>query len=76
MTPTVGRIVHLVVGPTGEHRPAIIVRVIDAGQGIVNLHVFYDEERDVRGGTEFRKNVPFSFLRPDAAWTWHWPERD
>jgi hypothetical protein len=79
-TLTFGRIVHYVGqsanGGASEERPAIIVRVMDARQGTVNLHVFSDGPNDADEN-----------LKPAGAWrgvvhysgekqpnTWHWPE--
>jgi hypothetical protein len=69
---TVGRIVHFIVGPSSEHRPAIVVRVVNAAMGKVDLQVFGDDRRDVRCGVHFTEDV----VPGESVGTWHWPERE
>jgi hypothetical protein len=75
-----GRIVHYVM-PTDrevqlQHRPAVIVRIWDHGQGTVNLQVFTDGDNDgvcAAGETWWRTSIRYSEkMEPN---TWHWIER-
>ena len=81
---TEGRIVHYVM-PSGEHRPAIVVRVwnIATSPGMVNLVVFTDGWNDIKPSersdtiltcTLWESSVSFD----DSAianGTWHWIEK-
>lgn len=75
-----GRVVHFVLadGPrAGEHRAADVVRVEDAVEGRVNLHVKLDGILDSDSGVapviRHVRNVPYDAqMRPG---TWHWIER-
>ncbi len=85
--PSVGRIVHYVLGgpadaetvnpnSTGEHRPAIIVRVRD--ERTVQLQVFTDGHNDRANhpeGLMWRTSV-HEDEDTKAPGTWHWPERE
>ncbi len=66
--PSVGRIVHYVL-PSGEHRPAIIVKVWHdtPDPGTSNLHVFLDK-------FEVGEQDLTSITRGDGPGHWHWPE--
>jgi hypothetical protein len=81
---TEGRIVHYVM-QSGEHRPAIVVRVWDvtgAPKGYVNLVVFVDGANDLHyasvPGTPDQVTIWATSKRysedkePD---TWHWIEK-
>jgi hypothetical protein len=83
-TPSIGRIVHLVM-PNLEERPAIITRVLDDERGLVGLHIFFDPNDalwarapgaqatfDVEGVTPgcFRHHPPAGRME---SLTWHWP---
>jgi hypothetical protein len=83
---TEGRIVHFVM-PNDEHRPAIIVKVWDHGQGTVNLQVFTDGSNDNRvvsgeesvsfnlateAGIMWRTSIVYREI-PERN-TWHWIE--
>jgi hypothetical protein len=83
-----GRMVHYMMPSNGEHRPAVIVKVWDHGEGIVNLQVFTDcgnDFREVSGGgsTDFndavatgilwRTSIPYD--KTMSLNTWHWIER-
>jgi hypothetical protein len=75
---TIGRVVHYVVSP-GEHRPAIVTRVVDKKIGLVNLNVLRDYEDitafvGVNNGGYLVANVYPSETLPVR--TWHWPERE
>lgn len=68
--PSIGRIVHYIPLPSGEHRPAIIVKVWNdpaTPAASCNLHVFLDKyeigEQDVT-----------SITQGDGPGHWHWPE--
>lgn len=81
---TMGRIVRYVFRD-GTERPAIIVRVADEENQIVNLQVFLDGQADTAllkadetpaDGLAYRGNVAYS--RPDPEgngkpYSWHWP---
>ena len=86
---TPGRNVHYVM-PTGEHRPAIVVRV-EPEATTVNLVVFTDGQNDasileanypvgasyiaaVRTGILWRSSIPFD-EENKVPDTWHWIER-
>lgn len=79
--------VHYVM-PSGEHRPAVIVRVWDAATGYVNLQVFLDGTNDLvppqnkewisRESAERGMAWKTSVLYDDdekKPHTWHWIER-
>jgi len=73
---TEGRIVHYVM-PSGEHRPAIIVRAGDSEDGCANLVVFLDGTNDLETGGEPRLTEwQTSVLQAEEALagTWHWIE--
>lgn len=73
----VGRIVHFVM-PSGEHRPAVIVKVWNVWNketGLVNLQVFTDGANDkMEHGTNWETSVEYSEAK--LCRTWHWPERE
>jgi hypothetical protein len=74
----IGRVVHYVVSP-GEHRPAIVTRVVDKKIGLVNLNVLRDYEDitafvEVNNGSYLVANVYPSETSPVR--TWRWPERE
>jgi hypothetical protein len=77
----IGRVVHFVRSP-GEHRPAIVTRVIDKETGIVNLNVFRDAEDHgalyPEQGASAIATVEYGIPGTDGAptGTWHWPERE
>jgi len=69
----VGSLTHYVLpdGPRqGEHRPAIVVRVVGDG---LNLHIFNDNA-DASRFMGWDTNVHYS--DEHAPRTWHWPERE
>lgn len=75
---TEGRIVHFVLPnglSAGAHRPAIIVHVIDATQGYVNLQVFTDGSND---GKEYANGIHWatsvSHSDEHKPRTWHFIE--
>jgi hypothetical protein len=60
--------------PSGEHRPAIIVRVDGS---VVGLQVFADGDRDDRDLANGTLWVWAGFEELGlVAGTWHWPERE
>ena len=65
MKPTIGRIVHYVVG--SAHHAAVIAHVFT--ETCVNLAVF-----DFNGTPYSRTSVAYSEEAQDGSW--HWPERD
>lgn len=65
-----GRIVHY-VGPTGQHKPALVVNVVDKENGLVNLQVFLDQN-----GTDYVACAGFSEEPEPEAETWHWIEQE
>jgi hypothetical protein len=82
---TEGRIVHFVM-PSGEHRPAIVVRVwndADMSKGYINLVVFVDGSNDVRRvlaeplaepvTTVWETSIYYSETKEPR--TWHWIEK-
>lgn len=75
--PTIGRIVHFVLGITestsGEHRPAIITRVY--APTCVNLHVFGDAGDLGRDINRHPTSVQYD-PSGEASNSWHWPERE
>ena len=81
---TEGRIVHFVM-PSGEHRPAIVVRVwnIDHCEGYSNLCVFVDGLNDVkRSESDSSKDIPMTLWETSICYsenkeigTWHWIEK-
>ena len=88
MIPSIGRTVHFVL-PSGEHRPAIIVRIWD-GQPtehtVVQLQVFIDGSNDAGDLCDGERAVlpPVSAVwrtsvhqdtETKAPGTWHEPER-
>jgi len=77
MKPTVGRIVHYVLREgrnTGEHRPAIIVRVWT--DTTVQLQVFTDKTNDdMTDGVIWQTSVMLDDSSEKIG-TWHWPERE
>lgn len=80
---TEGRIVHYVM-PSGEHRPAIVVRVWNS-EGTCNLTVFPDWGNDNKPGNGIGINMgqgtallwATSILHSDEPkpGTWHWIEK-
>jgi hypothetical protein len=73
--PSIGRIVHFVL-PSGQHRPAIIVRVWGekpTEDSLVNLQVFSDGTNDKLKGTEWRTSVHQAEANKKPG-TWHAPE--
>ena len=77
MKPTIGRIVHFVVGRTHTPKkiaPAIIVQVLS--DTCVNLRVFYDGTNHVlEGTTEWEMSVSFDDKEDPDYRTWHWPPK-
>jgi hypothetical protein len=76
MIPSIGRIVHFVL-PSGEHRPAIIVRIWDfvpTASSSVQLQVFTDGSNDGLNYVEWRTSV-HQDAETKAPGTWHEPER-
>lgn len=79
--PSIGRIVHYVLGPpnTPEHRPAIIVHVWGPSDphSSVQLQVFTDGNGD-RHNDRLPNVVWVTSVTHDQkdkkAGTWHWPE--
>jgi hypothetical protein len=74
----IGRVVHYVFSQ-GEHRPAIVTRVVDKKIGLVNLNVLRDYEDitefvGVNSSGYLVANVYPSETAPLR--TWHWPERE
>jgi hypothetical protein len=78
--PSVGRIVHYILpdGPsTGEHRPAIIVKVWNDTYPGVQLQVFTDGSNDGnthKSGLFWATSVPYADPSENTPRTWHWPE--
>jgi hypothetical protein len=79
-----GRIVHYVLQSgrnTGEHRPAIIVKVWNANRayGMVNMQVFTDGTNDYlhtdpwSSGIAWATSVHYSETKEPG--TWHWIEK-
>jgi hypothetical protein len=81
----IGRIVHFVLSP-GEHRPAIVTRVVDKKIGLVNLNVLRDYEDafwapHLAGGKpeEYGSSYTVANVYPSETSpvrTWHWSERE
>ena len=74
---TEGRIVHYVM-PSGEHRPAIVVRVRNletVTDGYVNLVVFVDGVNDVNLATTILETSVFFNNTDKPVGTWHWIEK-
>lgn len=82
--PSIGRIVHFVLG-NGQHRPAIITRVWeDDSPGsyppedeVVNMTIFPDGSNDVPAGSSFTLTAWGTSVHHDESCkprTWHWPE--
>lgn len=80
---TEGRIVHYVL-ESGEHRPAIVVRVWrdpdgnSPENGLCNLQVFTDSNEDGK----HNDNLPpvfwqtsIEFSEDKRPWSWHWIEK-
>ncbi len=75
--PTIGRIVRYALNPSGESRPALVVRDAAPG-GLVNLHVFLDGNNDDgavgKGGGDNTMWLPsVAFDAGGKPGTWHWP---
>lgn len=76
---TEGRMVHYVLPDgirAGEHRPAVIVKVWDHGQGTSNLQVFTDGRNDGHSdmdGLTWVTSVVYSEDKTPG--TWHFIER-
>lgn len=76
-TPSIGRIVHFVLGfgpHQGDHRPAIVVKVDPTNADILTLRVFHltDDGVSYWANHGIREGIPFDLAHgPD---TWHWPE--
>lgn len=75
----IGRIVHFVLR-NGEHRAAMIVKIVNLELGIVNLTVFTDWGNDGTiydtRGMVHEQSVPFGDQPlTQVARTWHWPEK-
>jgi len=67
----VGRICHFV--SEQDHLAAMVVKVIHAESGLVNLHVFAaGDELDIKD-TYIVQKVKYSTR--NEVYTWHWPER-
>jgi len=64
LKPTIGRIVHF-VGPRGQHFPAIIYEVFEAG---ISIEIF--------GGVTppMQASIPYDESAAGIG-TWHWPEK-
>ncbi|TAL13930.1 hypothetical protein EPN95_04555 [Patescibacteria group bacterium] len=61
----------------GEHRPAVIVKVWNKENGMVNLQVFTDGVNDgplYESGLLWQTSVEHSDAK--MVRTWHWPERE
>lgn len=78
---TEGRIVHYVM-TTGEHRPAIVVKVWNKESGVVNLNVFTDWGNDMKSsdGSPLKSgDIWATSVLPDEVekiiGTWHWIEK-
>lgn len=77
---TVGRIVHYVM-PNSEHRPAIVVKVWNNINGLVNVRVFTDGENDHfpigwhSEHPDWVTLIRFDDSPSPANNTWHWIER-
>lgn len=65
---TTGRIVHFVIS-TGEHRPAIVVDVVNKEEGIVHLHLFR-----LALDIEAERQLYTIYSQEPIIWTWHWIE--
>jgi hypothetical protein len=76
--PTIGRIVNYVMA-VGVIRPMMIVRVMDADNGVINGQIFRDGAGDDRYDARGLANLKWvSGVRYDASkvpGSWHWPER-
>jgi hypothetical protein len=73
--PSIGRTVHFVL-PSGEHRPAVIVRVFDPSpseNSRVNLQVFTDATNDGLDSIVWRTSVAQDAEQMKPS-TWHFPE--
>jgi hypothetical protein len=74
----IGRVVHYVFS-LGEHRPAIVTRVVDKKVGLVNLNVLRDYE-DIYGSVGVNDSgYMVTNVYPSETYpmrTWHWPERE
>jgi hypothetical protein len=72
---SIGRVVHYVLPDsdrnTGEHRPALVVRVWDEDTGLSNLHVFADGNNDTLAGGWVGSIYQSDEPKPN---TWHFPE--
>lgn len=82
MKPTVGRIVHFVLD-SGEHRPAMIVRVWGEGTPYVSsvqLQVFTDSDAEAKYNDKLPPVMWRTSVTEDATaerkGSWHWPERE
>ena len=72
---TEGRIVHIVL-PNGQHRPAIIVNVLDHGTGLANLQVLMDGPNDGHAPNDGVQWQDFIYFSEEATpGTWHWIEK-
>jgi hypothetical protein len=80
-----GRMVHFVM-PSGEHRPAVVVRVwhiSDSPEGYSNLLVFVDGSNDVKRSEGDPNKEPVTTIWETSVHysenheprTWHWIER-
>lgn len=75
--PSIGRIVHFIL-PTGEHRPAIIVKVWDRApheSTPVNLQVFTDGENEALPNVMHRCGAYQAPANQGQVGTWHESER-
>ncbi len=74
---TPGRMAHYVAGNSGPHLAAIIIKVVDAAEATVNLHVLAEDRKREQsfGGkaSKIYEHVPFS--EGAEAGTWHRPGR-
>lgn len=76
---TPGRIVHYVM-PSGEHRPAMVVKVWDAASGLINVRVFTDGANDYFPiGWDSAHPDWVTSITPDLQGnrigSWHWIEK-
>jgi hypothetical protein len=72
----IGRIVHYVLrereGPEGEHRPAIVVKVLNKERGIAELKPIAGS--DDWGLINIATLTSVAYSEVPRPGTWHWPE--
>lgn len=67
---TPGRMVHYVRDhDSPEHLAAVVAGVVDAGKGVVHLHVFAADGRSAYGA------MHVLYCEEAVPGTWHWIER-